>query len=889
LPCGMPSSIPIRCERVENPLRAARPPPGAVKMSLFKSDFGSLGRSDGYFWRRSEAVNAFINTLVRYVEHDGHCNRGMSASRNAGLRNAWGTCIAFLDADDVLLPQALERQVATLGSWPEAGMVYGTTQYWHSWAGTHANGRHDFYDFDFGKGRGLRPNTLIYPPTLLARFLQDSGAVPCMCSLLVRREVIEGIGGFEERFRGMYEDQAFYAKVALKVPVVVMSECWSRYRQHPDSCCSIAERTNRAHTARLLYLNWLMEYLSEHDISYAAVWHALRQELRPYRHPAMHRLVGLTQQFTQWTASLPQLVARRLLPRPVQRALWRVKQHHASLQEVQYRVETSGGNIEVSGATMAAESPARDPHPLVSVIIPCYNQGQFLGEAIESTLAQTHPYVEIIVVDDGSMDQTAEVATHYPSVRRISQTNQGLAAARNTGLRQSTGSYLVFLDADDRLLPGALATGLRYLGAHSDCMFVSGHHRLIARDGSILRESVQEPIDDDRYAQLLRGNYIAMHATVMYRRAVFAAVGQFDESLQACEDYDLFFRITRAFPVGRHADVVAEYRKHGANMTANSARMLRQALAVLRAQWRYVNGDRYYRRAYRMGLRSWKRYYGRQLVKDVLARFGQRAWMPALRGTFTLLRYYPRGTVDLSVRIVRAVFTRVASTWHRRSGPPLGRVRFGSLRRVTPISPDFGYGRGGPIDRYYIEQFLGIRRDDICGRVLEIGDDSYTRKFGGSSVTRRDVLHVTDDNPRATIIADLASADHIPDNTFDCIILTQTLQVIYEVRAAIATLHRILKPGGVLLATFPGISQIDRSEWRESWYWSFTTRSARRLFEETFSRTGVKVEAHGNVLVTTAFLYGLGVGELRREELDYHDPQYEMLITVRAAKSALTR
>src|SRR6185369_10438072 len=150
-------------------------------------------------------------------------------------------------------------------------------------------------------------------------------------------------------------------------------------------------------------------------------------------------------------------------------------------------------------------------------------------------------------------------------------------------------------------------------------------------------------------------------------------------------------------------------------------------------------------------------------------------------------------------------------------------------------------------------------------------------RFGGDRVTQADVLHVSEDNPQATIIADLASADHIPSGTFDCIILTQTLHLIYDVRAALATLHRILKPGGVLLATVPGITQIDHFDWGGSWYWAFTALSAQRLLSEVFPATNIEVETHGNVLAATAFLQGIALEELRKSELDYNDPDYQVI------------
>ena len=220
-----------------------------------------------------------------------------------------------------------------------------------------------------------------------------------------------------------------------------------------------------------------------------------------------------------------------------------------------------------------------------------------------------------------------------------------------------------------------------------------------------------------------------------------------------------------------------------------------------------------------------------------------------------------------------------------RLSPPVGWVRFGNLRRVTPVSRVFGFDRGQCIDRYYIENFLSLCSDDIRGRVLEVANNDYTIKFGGNRVTKSDILYLQDGNPKATIIADLSGSNSIPSSTFDCIILTQTLQFIYEVRAAIETLFRILKPGGILLATIPGISQISRYD-MDRWgdYWRFTTASLQRLFEERFPSGNIQIKSHGNVLAASALLHGLAVADVRLDELNYHDPDYELLITVRAVK-----
>lgn len=210
------------------------------------------------------------------------------------------------------------------------------------------------------------------------------------------------------------------------------------------------------------------------------------------------------------------------------------------------------------------------------------------------------------------------------------------------------------------------------------------------------------------------------------------------------------------------------------------------------------------------------------------------------------------------------------------------------LDGLEPVSRVFGFDRGLCIDRYYIESFLEVHSGDVAGRVLEVADDNYTRRFGGDKVTRGDVLHVEAGAPSATLQADLGSPDcSLSVNAFDCIILTQTLTHIYNVREAVHQLHRILAPGGVLLATLPGLSQISRYD-MERWgdYWRFTNLSARRLFSEVFSPERVAVQSHGNVLTAASLLYGLAAGELTREELDHEDPDYQVVITVRATKES---
>ena len=213
----------------------------------------------------------------------------------------------------------------------------------------------------------------------------------------------------------------------------------------------------------------------------------------------------------------------------------------------------------------------------------------------------------------------------------------------------------------------------------------------------------------------------------------------------------------------------------------------------------------------------------------------------------------------------------------------VGSVEFGDLRRLRPISREFGYDRGKPLDRRYIEDFLSRNAEDIKGRVLEVADNAYTIQFGGTRVTQSDILHANANNPRATVVGDLAEGHNFPLQAFDCIVLTQTLHFIFDMEKAVATLHRMLKPGGVLLVTVSGLSCIERDR---SWppLWTLSPTALRRLLEERFGKQNVSAAAYGNVLAAVAFLHGLAEDELRPTELDTHDPEYPVTVVARATR-----
>jgi glycosyltransferase involved in cell wall biosynthesis/SAM-dependent methyltransferase len=558
---------------------------------LILVDDGSTDRSTAI----ARAHAAATPQRIRYVEHDGHVNRGMSPSRRLGIERSYGRLIAFIDADDVWRVQKLEEQVAILDAEPRAQAVYGTPRYWYSWTGLPEDAERDHVP-----SLGFEANRLWNPPQLLLLTAPlGVSPVPCPSDVLVTREALERVGGFESRFTGAYEDVAFYVKLYLHERVIATDRCWTSYRIHPDQCMSVAVREGSYQSIRLFFLNWFEEYMSRQQLVGTKVWKRLQDVLAPYR-SALTLLAMRSDRSRLLTAQ----------PNPVP--------------------------VDSNVTTIAWET------------------------------------------DDGSFGQ-------------------------------------VWVSQD------------------------GGHESL------------------------------------------------FGEGAAGSQD----------------------------------------------AAW--INpGATYEFRLYRGASRS-------------------------------------------------ALLERV--TVGRLLNPGVGAESFGSLRRVAPVSRVFGFDRGQPIDRYYIDRFLARHAAQIHGRVLEVGESTYTRRFGGNHVSHIDVLHVVEGNPAATVVGDLADGRHLPASAFDCVLLIQTLHLIFDVPAAVRTLHRILRPGGTVLATFPGISPRSGAEWDDSWYWAFTTTSAQKLFGQVFGNETVTVAAHGNVLAAAAFLYGLASSELQPEELDHLDERYEVLVTVRAVKS----
>jgi glycosyltransferase involved in cell wall biosynthesis len=578
---------------------------------------------------------------VRYTQHEGHLNRGIAASRNAGIRHARGKYIAFLDSDDVWVANRLEQQVAILESQPQTTMVFGSSLYWHGWTGNSEDQERDFVP-----DPGIKTDTVYSPPELLLKLYPlGQATAPSMSNLLVRKEFIESVGGFEEDFPGLYEDQTFLAKAYTRGHIFVSGACWDKYRIHPSSCLAVGTESGQYAAVRNRFLDWFETWLRREGICDPAIRNALQKA------------------------------------------------------------------IEARSA----------PHELT------HYRGWLFRVAIPSEAHLT------------------DLREHSDGVRAVIARNESRA---DYDIQLNRPLLRVRSDHPYRVIFQARADGRRSMGF-----------------GVAMAHEPWEGL----------GLYRKIELTPEWR--------SIDEGFIAEADDD-------------------------------NARI-----------------------------------------------------------------HFDLGAADAAVEL------RAVSLCLPDGTPAPGSVQFGNLRRVTPISRVWGCDRGLPIDRHYIETWLGSKARDVRGRVLEIEDSTYTRRFGGNRVSRSDVLHVLEGNPRATIVGDLANAPQIPSGAFDCIILTQTLQLIYEVRNAIHTLHRILKPGGVVLATFPGISQNNDRDWNSQWYWEFTPRSASRLFEEAFSQEDVQVEGFGNVLTASSFLYGISAGELSGEELAYSELGYEVIVAVRARKA----
>jgi hypothetical protein len=537
-----------------------------------------------------------------------------------------------------------------------------------------------------------------------------------------------------------------------------------------------------------------------------------------------------------------------------------------------------------------------DPRPAVSVVIIFFNSARFIEEAIESIFAQTFHDWELLLVDDGSQDASPEIARRYASrlpdrVRYLhheGRQNRGMSASRNLGIREARGDLLAFLDADDVLLPQALQEQTVIMEAYPTAAMTYGPiqywYSWTGRPEDAARDEIKWlriPTGALTPPPTVLTRFLAGRAGVptgiMVRTETARRLGGFDEEFTGLYEDQIFVaKVCLTEPVYPARKVWYRYRQHPEACTAVSER----------------EGSR---ERLRLRFLLWlEQYLQEQGSTDPDVRAVLQEELAALRDPRVRRQSERRQMllrIKRSLRSAARLVPRPLAAWvgarleGRAYVPPPGWVRFGHLRRMTPLSQRWGFDRGRAVDRYYIEGFLARHQENVQGRVLEIADDTYTIKFGGDRVTHSDVLHVVHGRPNVTLVGDLQDAPHLPAAAFDCVILTQTLHLIYDVRAALRTVHRILKPGGVLLVTVPGITRISRFD-MERWgeYWRFTSRGIHRMLEDIFPEAPIQVEAYGNVLAATAFLYGLAAEELTPRELDHRDPDFEVVIGANVRK-----
>lgn len=526
--------------------------------------------------------------------------------------------------------------------------------------------------------------------------------------------------------------------------------------------------------------------------------------------------------------------------------------------------------------TLRAPGPAD-----VTIVVTTHNDAHFLADAMDSIAAQTHSAAEVIVVDDGSDSDPGQVPGFGPTVRLIRTGHQGLAAARNAGLEAATCPFILFLDADDVLTAEAVERGLACMAANPGAGLVYGaysivDHQLQRKAGPFVTRC--GPL---AHQALLRENVIRMHGTVLYDRHKLAEIGGFDADLARCEDYDVYLRMSKSSRIASHGGEVAGYRLHGQNMSHDTMTMLHWSKLVL-DRHRPEAEDGAALAAWEAGMKALPRAFADQAWKRRGS--GLRQQLPELRNW---MRIAPASSFMAALRqaLVAALPGPALDFFReirrRMTVRKIGLVDFGDLARLRPVDPYFGFGRGTPVDRYYIEGFLSRHAAMITGHVLEFGDSAYSRRFG-VGITRQDVFNSESGSPGATIIGDLAQADCLPADSFDCIVMTQTLQHIYDIKAAIASLHRSLRPGGALLATVPGLSPIVPDQW--DWYWLFTRQSAMRLFADAFGAENVEIEVAGNLFSATCFLQGVATQDVGEAWLEPADPAYPVTIAITARK-----
>jgi glycosyltransferase involved in cell wall biosynthesis/SAM-dependent methyltransferase len=565
-----------------------------------------------------------------------------------------------------------------------------------------------------------------------------------------------------------------------------------------------------------------------------------------------------------------------------------------------------GAGAEPGGApSRTAEATALD----ASVVIPTRNRRASVLRALQAIERQDvdPARFEVLVVDNGSSDATGEAVRAYRgplAVRLLEESVPGRAAACNAGIAGARGRIVVLLDDDMEPVTGWLGAhlrahetpGLAVVGAAPTAVAsesVAGRH-LQARFDRHLDKLARTGVRTFR--DVYTGNFSVERERLLALdgfAGVFAGYGNEDGELAIrLMALDVRFAYVGDAIARQHQD--KDLERAFADARAKGANAVRLAIAHPGAHDDLALGRPASRRrtlARRLLVRLTRLTPGlpRLVVPLASALAGRRPGV-AQRVVEVVLDFaYWLGVDDaaragITLPRLQRDGKRPGDRWKR----PIRRLRrpafLGTLRRTEPLSDRWGLERGEAIDRHYVEAFLRRHRRQIRGRVLEVGDARYSRRFG-MDVRSVDVLDIDRDNREATIVADLGNPDGLPEAAFDCIVATQVLQYVYDLPAAVRHLHGMLAPGGTALVTVPTVSRVGTRQ-LDTEYWRLTPAGARRLFEERFEGGIVEVEGHGNVLVGIAFLAGMAREELRARELEVNDPRFPVLVAIRATKAA---
>lgn len=516
---------------------------------------------------------------VRYMNEP---RKGLDIARNTGARSATHGIIAYTD-DDVVIEENWVMKIKACFNDPMTMAVTGQVFP----LALRARAQYIFERY-WGFNKGYLP--VVFSHRYFMTHLSEgvpAWNVGAGANMAFRKEVFDIVGLFDERLdvgaAGCSGDSEFWYRI--------LASGWNCFY-----CPQLYVYHSHRDTEKALH-SQLFNYMRGHIA-------ALLVQHEQYGHKGnLYRLY-------------------KLLPKYYLRSLpgWLRGHEHAGTLITEIRGCISGWRFyqsvkkckrqDVPVHSQLLHTPAITDHALVSVIITCYNYGNYLQQAIDSIRCQTYQNIEIIVVDDGSADNTQAVAAQYRDIKVVYVHRVGLSAARNIGVQYSSGNFLVFLDADDYLYPNAVELNLYYFSYHPLSAFVSGGHDKVDIKGSILSPAEQQQHLGNNYLSLLEGNYIGMEGTVMYRKELFFSF-HFDTNLSSCEDYDLNLRISRLFPCFGHTHKIAAYRMHDRNMSANNSMMYNTVSEIMRKLYATAKSDEE-KTAIEKGLKNWADYYNQK-------------------------------------------------------------------------------------------------------------------------------------------------------------------------------------------------------------------------------------------------------------------------------------